>query len=298
MGVTGNALDYAYVSHSNLPDVLTSFAEACVAAAEMSPKSCPLASPSMGTSEPSTDIVQRVNNILSALASNGPYHSSELEHTYTFANTANEIYNDLQLPERWAGLATSLLQRETTINTQNSSGHVERDIAFSATDQDNPFSGRENVFVASAIMYLDSSYANISDVNSFVGYLSKQAQINSLIAYQGLTAAAGLGWPNLTAYNVQKFTGPFPSQIGNKILVIAETNDPLHSMKSSLNTYEFLGPDNAVLLIHDGFGYKVEIDPNNCTTGAIKAYFANGMPLLFAKLIFRYPATKWDRMSK
>ena len=274
MGRTGNALDYAYESYSNLPHILHKFALACIAANKMDPKSCQLASRSIPTSDPADDIVERINNIHNTLASKGPYSSVEFNVTHTFSNIADAIDFFLRTPGGWDSLATTLLDLETAIHTQKPSNHIKQDIAFLNIDPENPFSGQWNPFVWPAVKYLDSSYANIADANSFVNYLSKQLRNNSLIAYQGLSAAHGIGWPNLAAHKVEKFTGPFPSHVRNKILIVAEAYNPGYSVSSALSTYEFLGSNNAVMLIHDGWGYNFTTDPNDCTTHAIKAVFS------------------------
>ena len=105
-----------------------------------------------------------------------------------------------------------------------------------------------------------------------------------------------LGWPDLSSYNIEKFTGPFPASISNKILIVAELYSLGNSYNSILNTYEFVGEDNSAFLIHDAFGTSLS-DPNNCTLNAIRAYFTNGTEPHIMKFTFRYSSSKWNYMS-
>ena len=62
--------------------------------------------------------------------------------------------------------------------------------------------------------------------SEFVNYISGQIAENVIIAYVGVTNAVCLGWPNLTAHNVETYRAPFPKSISNKILIIGETANP------------------------------------------------------------------------
>jgi hypothetical protein len=280
MGVTGNALDFAFDSNSNAPDILLQFAISCINATEIKPDGCPLALASMNTSDPASDIVRRVNNILAELAANGPY-ISKTNTTYAFTNTAGQISHTLSFPETWALVASRLLSRENTIQSQNKTSNSKREVSnsnllFSDFNISNPFYGSSNGFVRSAVINLDLNYANITDINSFVQSLSQEATEDGFIVYRTMWAATGLGWPNLTAYNIERFTGPFPSNIRNKILIVAAPYSEGYPLTSAMNTYEFLGPDNAAFFVHNGFGSNFTKDPNDCTMETIMAYFANG----------------------
>jgi hypothetical protein len=282
MGVTGNVLDYSYDSFSNLPDVLYQFATICVAAAEINSTSCPLALPSMKTPDPARDIVGRVYAVLETLASNIQQYSSIYNGSNTYKGNIDDISDSLADPKLWPSLATFILGLEDLV-AQKSSNHKKRHqeptnfLLYSPLDPVAGLTSFANFNARAAIMPLDSNYTNIANASSFVDYILKQIEQNSFIAYGGLDYAAGLGWPDATDYNVERFTGPFPSQTNNKIVIISRTYNAGHPPKSALNTYEFIGSDNAVLLVHDGFGYLFTEDPNDCINDSIKSYFTKGM---------------------
>ena len=61
------------------------------------------------------------------------------------------------------------------------------------------------------------------------------------------------------------------------ILVIGITNDAATAFPGALATYEYIGSDNAALLIHDSFGATSLDSINNCTNTIITAYFTQGI---------------------
>ena len=101
--------------------------------------------------------------------------------------------------------------------------------------------------------------------------------LNPIAAFFGLNYASCLSWPNLTTFDLQRYIGPFPENLKNNILVIGITNDVSAAFPGALATYEYIGPDNAVLLIHDSFGVATLDSMNECTNATIKAHFAQGM---------------------
>jgi hypothetical protein len=281
MGITGNALDYAFEERSNYANVFHEFAVSCINATKINSESCPFAIPSMEATDPATDIVNRINDILTELANNGAYNYST-DGSYTYSNTAGQIGHTLSFPETWSLVASRLLSHEILIQNDNKLSHSKRDQAsnsdmlFSSFNLNDPFHGQANHFINAAVRHLDSSYENIDDVNSFVQYISAEAEQNGFTAYRSLDIASGLGWPDLTAHNIERFTGPFPNEIKNKILIVAGINYAEYSYTSTLKTYKFLGPNNAVYFTHDGFGYNFTMDLNDCTMEMIMVYFANG----------------------
>jgi len=228
----------------------------------------------MKASDPAKDVLQRINWIIANLTTQS-FHNSQVNQTYTFDSTY-QFMIFLAFPESWNHLAQNLLNIETAIH---SSLHKrsKRSLPFSSFSHSNLFSGLYNPFVYTATFCLDASLANIHDPESFVKYISMEIAENPLVGQTGLLAAACLGWPNLTAYHVEKYTDRV-GQLKNKMLVIAETNNVGAPYSGSLATYEYIGEGNANLLVHDAFGYYgVTHDPNECTSSAIKAYFRDGM---------------------
>ena len=246
-----------------------------MAAAHLDLKSCPLALSSMKAANPAHDVLQRINYVLSNLTLQS-FYDQDNNQTYTFDSTISMV-SRLSFPNTWNLLAQELLDIETVIHT-SLHRRSETNLSFSSFDASNPLSGIYNPFVYPAILCLDTSYANIRDPETFVEYVSNQIAENSLVGYQGVEAAWCLSWPNLTTYNIEKYTAPF-TQLHNKILIIAETNNPGTFYNGVLATYEYIGEDNANLLVHDAFGYGVISDPNKCTLNAIKTYYKNGTTL-------------------
>jgi len=110
-------------------------------------------------------------------------------------------------------------------------------------------------------------------VNAWLPYLNESV----IAGYLEMTISRCLSWPNLTSYDVERISYlDFPANLRNKVMVIGVTDDPVTPYPSALSTYEMMGPDNAVFLIHDGFGHCSVADPNNCTWGAITNFFVNG----------------------
>src|SRR5208282_1964468 len=64
---TANILDYSYASHEEIPRILGDFAEHCIQAARNDTKYCPLAKNSLNTTNPSSDLLVRMNNVIGNL---------------------------------------------------------------------------------------------------------------------------------------------------------------------------------------------------------------------------------------
>ena len=111
-----------------------------------------------------------------------------------------------------------------------------------------------NVFSTDAVLCLDLSFGGIDTPAAYQEELSAQLAQNPFAASYGFYFASCLTWPNLTTYDVQRYTGPFPEKLKNSILVIGITNSAVAAFTGALTTYEYIGSDNAALLIHDSFG--------------------------------------------
>lgn len=148
-----------------------------------------------------------------------------------------------------------------------------------------------------ATICLDTNSVHIGTVSDFAKYLSLQVNQNVIVSMQGLQYAVCLNWPNLTDFHVEKYRDPFPKSIKNKILVIGETNNPYSSYKGSIATYEYIGSDNAIFLIHDGVGEGIYQDPNNCTYDAIREFFLTGNVNLFSYIDdIRTSSSQWNSL--
>jgi hypothetical protein len=112
-----------------------------------------------------------------------------------------------------------------------------------------------------------------------------------LVAYSCIKAAACLLWPNLTSFDVERVGTQFPVA-KNKILIVSGTNDPFTPLHGALATYQYIGADNANILVHDAFGHTARPNPNQCTDDAIKTYFSEGQQ---SKIILRFRQAPHER---
>ena len=149
---------------------------------------------------------------------------------------------------------------------------------FANMPVDDPLAGDWNPFAFEDRLCYDNSFAGINTQATFVDYLSKQlATLDPIVAYMSISTAVCLGWPNLTAYDLERFTGSFPKTLKNKMLVVGVTDSAGNSYTASLRTYEYIGENNSVFLSHEGFGVGTIFTPNNCTTTILRDYFTTGM---------------------
>jgi len=291
MGIEGNLLDLYNTQLLDVDKVLLTFSTQCAEAAQTNLNACQLASASLNSTDPTDDILSRIRAIITNLALQA--YTDQTGYTYTYYDVSLAITNNLASPTLWLDLATQLLQIETLINSTHPAQLTRRQTAENDTTPAVPgdlpyflfspyslFSGSYNDFIYPAVICLDSNYEDIDNQTDFVNYLASLIPKNPF-SYQGIEGALCLGWPNLTAFNVEQYRQPFPSNINNKIIVIGETNNPWYSYTGALATYNFIGSNNANFFVHDGLGKGIRDDSNNCTSAAMKAYFVNGMSLVY-----------------
>jgi TAP-like protein len=145
----------------------------------------------------------------------------------------------------------------------------------------DPLVGSLNELVFPAVTCLDWNFKGIDNSTAFVNAMLPYINESVIAGYLELTVSRCLSWPNLTNYDVERMSYlDFPTHLNNKVMVIGVTNDPVTPYPSALNTYNMMGPDNAVFLVHDGFGHCTISDPNNCTSGAITSFLVNGTFIL------------------
>lgn len=135
-----------------------------------------------------------------------------------------------------------------------------------------------NEFSFSEIVCVDGSMEGISQIDTFSRYIQSQITTDPysvIMAYPGVYFAICFSWPN--SGNAETYRSPFPSSAKNKILMIGVTLDSEWSYEGAFATYEYVGSQNAVWLIHDAIGNGVFWDPNECTYNAIRSYFLTGM---------------------
>lgn len=203
--------------------------------------------------------------------------ASDKQQVFTLSGLLIDIFNAFMIPSYMPSFAQTLLDEENSIlNGHTTKRSLSDPLAYQNQPFNDPLAGWGNPFVVSGRKCYDHSYQGIDNPTDFVNYLSDQLAENPLIGYYGLTVSSCLSWPNLTNQDVERYGGPFPKQTKNKLLVVGVTNHPFCSFTGAVTTYEFMDPNNAAFLIHDAFGYDSNVQPNNCTTGAMKAYLVNG----------------------
>jgi TAP-like protein len=293
-------LDHAYNSNAEIPHVLEGFAAQCVQGAQQDPKYCPFATNSLTALDPALDLYERIEAVLSCLATR-TYISSNV--VFSFSKTAFVIREFLMSVGYFPYLANHFLNAENLIQDQTGSDPPRSSIAKLSMERDstavnattvnstittagwdpwNPLTGGSNHFVLPAVICLDKSYTNIDTPVSFGSYLYKQIQEQPLIGFLGGALAFCLGWPNLTDYGAETiYAENFPRRLANKMLVIGVTGDPVTPYPGALKTYEFIGNDNAVFLIHEAMGHCSISNPNDCTYDAVTSYFVDGTNLLY-----------------
>lgn len=287
MGITGNILDASFNAGLDISKIITQFASSCVAAGQH----CPLASASQSTSNPTTDIVKRINSIVSALLQQSYVTATgELFNTKFFTDG---IVPSLATPQNWTHLATQLVNLENAIKSRStaslgetnpgdhsplipSSDETNTNLTFASYNAfGDPFEAN-NMVQKIAVTCSTSNFTNVQTTAELLSSLSKQISQNPVIAFTGLSDAVCLNWTNLTTHNVEQMSPPFPPSVQNKMLIIAETNNPINSYEGVLSTYQYVGTNNAHVLIHDALGQTIDLNPNDCTYNAIKALYLNG----------------------
>jgi hypothetical protein len=285
MGITGNVLDYSFDAAGQIPEITVVFANYCVIAAQIDPIYCPLASLSLEALDPVSDVVNRINYIFSNLSlvvgyPNPNPHASIGNFTFIHLASLNPLY--FWAPESYVPWAQILLEVEKAIHgglvTSNPSTKRSQfsEILFSSLPTNSLLDGGFNDFTGLGVSCLDGSLSGIEDFTTFLNYLSNQIIENPLLAIHGYGYSGCLTWPNLNSSDIERVRSAFPSTLNNKMLLVAGTLDPDNYFAGALATYQYIGADNANILVHDGVGHCSFSDPNPCTTTTIKEYLNNG----------------------
>jgi hypothetical protein len=170
-----------------------------------------------------------------------------------------------------------------------SSNRVKRDIQsganlnYSSYNWSAPFIG-SNPFQSIAQQCVDNNFTGISNQGEFLSYISKQISEDDLVGYRynDFVKSACLTWPNFTAGNdVEAYNTTFPN-LTSRMLMIAPMYTTQFSLAGVFETYNFIGADNANVLLHDGFGDGWSADPNNCTFDALINFISEGNPLFIS----------------
>lgn len=284
MGITGNAIDESFKAGEDIPRILTLFASSCVTAAQLDSQNCPLASASLKANDPATDLINRINNMVNSLL-----QSSYLGDDWIFSvRFFDRIAGCLSTPGCWQTLANELDNLESSIKDNLTVTLLPNFISQSRETKNTnltlasyeeygePFEAINDVQWA-GVTCADSNFSKIQTAPEFTTYLSQQMLKNPIMGYRGMSRNARcLNWPNLSKHNLEQYRSPFPKTIQNKMLMIAETNNPKSSYEGVLSTYEYVGANNSHILIHDALGQTIDTYPNNCTYSAIRAFYLKG----------------------
>jgi hypothetical protein len=288
-GLGGNALDYAFGSMADARGALAKFAQICVAAYQINPQACPFASKSMKASDPASDIVARINATMTRFIQNPTFYNTQISpfhwHLIDFDNS---VIGGMSEPSGWYYHANFFLEMEELVSSTPS--RVKRTAAaapsslnYTSYNWTGPESGTTNDFHPVALMCLDNNFTGISTPASFVSYLEGLISQDDLLGYNVNTfyPATCFTWPNFTnAEDIENYGTTFPSLTG-RMLFIAPMYSAGFSLAGVSNTYNFVGSENANILLHNGLGDGFANDPNNCTLNAITNFLSQGMLIQF-----------------
>ena len=144
-----NAIDYAYYAHSEIPRILSDFAAQCVAAAQSNTNYCPLAAASLNASDPTSDLISRMDNIFANLTVNA-YPDPESDIPISLATLLwLRIRPRLVAPEHFQSLARYFLHVEEAINSRSGldDGDTDTPDSFLPTLPDSPVTPVKNSFL-------------------------------------------------------------------------------------------------------------------------------------------------------
>ena len=240
-GIKGNALEFRFDMDSEIPRILGSWAFYCIEAARMDPKYCPFASTSMNTSNPVSDLMRRTDLMIRNLTQQS-FVNRTSNKIYTLFTMVSAVRNGLMRLRSFFWLGNYLLAAEETIlsthedmsrseraGSRLSRRHSERNMTFAAitSNASDPLEGEFNRFAYEANSCLDCRFEGIDTFDTWLEQFHKQVNTNPLVGYLGVFSAACLTWPNLTDYGVERYEGPVPEKLKNKMLIIGVTNDPV-----------------------------------------------------------------------
>jgi len=289
MGITTNALDYEFHSLDQIPRLLDEIAGLCIDAAQINIASCQFAAASLNSTDPTRALRNRINYIIGNMTNGSYVESTGQRRVFTFDSVAEEVAFNLYGPSQYPGLAQYLLDVENSIVSgipgSNFSAFEKRsfsndetaNISYSSFNPSDDLRGSFNAITFNVVSCLDASFHGIDNLTSFNQRLLTLIAEDPLTAYVSLDFSICLGLPNLTFFNVNRFTAPtFPATLKNKMLIVGVTGDAITPYHGALATYQYTGSENAIFLIHDGYGHTSTANPNNCTLSAIKDYLQTG----------------------
>ena len=289
MGISGNILDLNYNSSLDIPSILSEWASQCVAAYYINQTSCTFAEKSIKATNPTEDIMSRITSMASTLAVSARYFAGVPTN---ILDLSLSILTRLGGPMDWPILDQYFTALEQDfeeyippqpIDENTPPSGYNENLTLSSYNTFGPPPYAQNDYLWAAVMCVDGSLENIATTDAFAGYIegqiSQNAAYGAILAYNGVYGPPlCLSW-NATLNNAEIYRFAFPSSIKNKILMVAETLNSVWSYEGAFATYEYVGSQNAALLIHDGIGPGVYWDPNDCTYNEIREYLVTGVAL-------------------
>ena len=133
-------------------------------------------------------------------------HNSSL--TVTFRQLVRYVHYAFLGAESMPEFAQFLLNAEISIRKGTTTKRSLSDLAYSNQPWHDIFAGVDNLFAADARMCVDNAFQGISTPNDFLNCLSGQLDKNPVVAYEGISAATCLSWPNFVSYDVERCRGP------------------------------------------------------------------------------------------
>lgn len=283
-----NILDNTYHSHLSIPSVIEMFSAQCITAADQDIKYCPLASKSLNTTNPATDLAGRIYTIFEKLKTQS-FWKEKYQYAISLQCALSATRNRLMNPREYPGLASLYRYFEQELEDQAAKSSLAgksksyttpspstTNITTADYRPEDPLIGDANEFVNPAVLCLDNNLRGIENASAFVDHMLYQIDQDLIAGGLGLSVAVCLGWPDLEAYGVERPSTPFPETLRNKVLVVGITGDPVTPYHSALNTYNFIGAQNANFLRHEGIGHCTMSSWNTCTEKSLTAYFVNG----------------------
>jgi len=290
MGISGNILDMSYNSDLHFPAILSEWSSQCVNAYNINTTSCAFAEKSMKASNPAADILTRIGNITSALATSARSFDNVPSDIFGYSEDMSGL---LISPEAWRYTAYLFATFEQDFEDYIPSPQPKynftlvpgfnENLTLSSFDTfgDPPYAF--NAWLGTGVICVDGSLDNISTSDAYARYIEGQISLDAtdsygaLLAYPGVQFASCLAWPSSTLNGAELYRSAFPLSVKNKILLIAETLNPVWSYEGAFSTYQYMGSQNAVFFVHDAIGDGVFWDPNNCTYNTIREFLVTGM---------------------
>ncbi|KAK4452140.1 Alpha/Beta hydrolase protein [Podospora aff. communis PSN243] len=278
---------FATASVDNVTDAYRDgFIGECIKAG---PQYCDLAKPPPSDPAPVTpsSLDARVRSLLSSLASRPiPLYRANVGPTLiTYTSVMAAIYEAMYTPTFWTDVATLLADLESgKVPTSRLLFLFENNRwtrAPSCGPPPNPLqaapppTSRELLpFVICADAY------DAPEPNDMAWWRSLWANITTKSFISGDTRFyATFRCRHFTTFwpePAEVFRGDLDKSLKAPVLLVAETYDPATPLRNGRRLAAEMGPENARLIVHHGYGHGMDNHPSKCTDDLVKAYVLHG----------------------